>query len=270
MCLIAIAYEAHPRLPLVVAANRDEFYDRPASPARFWDDHPAVLAGRDLKAGGTWLGIDRGGRFGAITKFRSGGANREDAPSRGRLVSDFLCSRDSASAYLGRVAAGANRYNGFNLLLRDAEGLFYLSNREPGERPAVRKLEPGVYGLSNHLLDTPWPKVVQAKERFARVVGGGLPLDKLFDVLRDAEPASGPALPETGLDAARERLLSSIFIASETYGTRCSTVLSLSTSHRAQFIERSYEPGGEAGDAVEFRFAVSQKSAPRAASRSRR
>ena len=270
MCLIAIAYEAHPEYPLVVAANRDEYYDRQASQAHFWDEYPAVLAGRDLQAGGTWLGIDRHGRFGAITNFRSAGTNSDDAPSRGHLVSDFLCGRVPARAYLSRIATAAHRYNGFNLLLRDGGGLFYFSNRDSGSNAAPRKLEPGVYGLSNHLLDTPWPKVVQAKERFGRIIGSGQPLENLFDILKDSEPVPDHVLPETGIDTARERLLSSIFIASETYGTRCSTVLSLSTTHRARFIERSYDPGGVPSDSVEYRFTVSLKSAAQAKIRSAR
>jgi uncharacterized protein with NRDE domain len=148
-------------------------------------------------------------------------------------------------------------------LLRDQGGLFYFSNRESPGNAAPRKLEPGVYGLSNHLLDTPWPKVVQAKERFARIIGSGQALESLFEVLQDNEPAPDQVLSEAGLGAARERLLSSIFIASETYGTRCSTVLSVSTAHRARFIERSYDQGGTPSDSVEYKFAISLKSAAR-------
>ena len=258
MCLIAIAHQAHPSRVLVVAANRDEYYARPASQAHFWDDFPAVLAGRDLEAGGTWLGVDRRGRFAAITNFRAMGEHRHDAPSRGQLVSDFLCANEPAGAYLDRLARRAQDYNGFNLLMRDDSGLHYLSNRDAAIAPRV--LPPGIYGLSNHLLDTPWPKLVQAKHRFADAIARADALESMFPMLSDAEAAGDELLPDTGLDAQRERFLSSIFIASDTYGTRCSTLLEVTVAHRARFIERSFGPGGVAGDAVEFRFDLVQSS----------
>jgi uncharacterized protein with NRDE domain len=254
MCLVAIAHRAHPDRPLVVAANRDEAYARPTRQAHFWDEHPQVLAGRDLEAGGTWLGIDRRGRFAAITNFREVGAHRNDAPSRGHLVGDFLCQDLAAEDYLRKVAAQAQRYNGFNLLLRDDTGLYYFSNRTQTADPAPRRLAPGVYGLSNHLLDTPWPKVVLAKQRFAQAVDAGEPLESMMEILRDTEPAPDHVLPTTGIGADRERLLSPIFIASETYGTRCSTLIAISSAKRARFIERSFGAGGVSGDAVECRF----------------
>jgi uncharacterized protein with NRDE domain len=254
MCLIAIAHLAHPDRPLVVAANRDEAYARPTLPAHFWDEHPQVLAGRDLEAGGTWLGIDRAGRFAAITNFREAGAHRKHAPSRGPLVSDFLCQRTPAAGYLQQLAPHAQDYNGFNLLLLDDSGLYYFSNRTAAADSAPRRLDPGVYGLSNHLLDTPWPKVVLAKQGFARAVEAGEPLASMAEILRDTEIAPDNILPATGIGAERERLLSPIFIASENYGTRCSTLLEISSARRARFVERSFGAGGVSGDAVEYRF----------------
>lgn len=256
MCLIAIAHHAHPQRPLVVAANRDEAYARPTQQAHFWDSQPQVLAGRDLEGGGTWLGIDRLGRFAAITNFREVGAHRNDAPTRGHLVSDFLSGDTKAEPYLQKIAEQAQRYNGFNLLLLDDSGLYYFSNRSADDDSAPRRLGSGVYGLSNHLLDTPWPKVVLAKQGFARSIDAGEPLESMMEILRDTETAPDNALPSTGLGAERERLLSPIFIAAETYGTRCSTLLEISSTRRARFIERSFGPGGAIGDAVEYRFDV--------------
>ena len=254
MCLIAIALQAHPAHALIVAANRDEYYGRPAAQAHFWDDYPQVLAGRDLDAGGTWLGIDRRGRFAAITNFRSMGEHRADAPSRGHLVSNFLTSDAAAWEYMRRIAADAGRYNGFNLLLADGRGLYYLSNRDTEAEAGPRSLPPGIYGLSNHLLDTPWPKVVQAKNRFAQAIARGDRLESMMDILRNDETAVNGTLPETGAAADRERFLSSIFIASESYGTRCSTLLDIDGAQRVRFIERSFGSDGVAADNVEFRF----------------
>jgi uncharacterized protein with NRDE domain len=256
MCLIAIAYQAQAARPLVVAANRDEAYMRPTAQAHFWEDQPDVLAGRDLEAGGTWLGVDRRGRFAAITNFRETGGRHASAPSRGKLVGDFLCAGVPAQDYLRGVSSSAQDYNGFNLLLLDDTGLFYFSNRSDALDSAPRRLAPGVYGLSNHLLDTPWPKVVVAKQRFGQAVAAGEPLESMASILRDTESAPDDALPSTGVGADRERLLSPIFIASETYGTRCSTLLEISAGRRARFVERSFGDGGKIGDAVEHRFDI--------------
>jgi uncharacterized protein with NRDE domain len=164
MCLILIAWQAHPDYPLVVAANRDEFFARPTAAAAFWPDAPQVLAGRDLEAGGTWLGVSRQRRFAALTNYREGGRQRVDARSRGALVADFLTSRASPVAYLTQLETAAAEYNGFNLVVGDGESLAYYSNRGDGQ---PRWLKPGIYGLSNHLLDTPWPKLASAKAAFA-------------------------------------------------------------------------------------------------------
>jgi uncharacterized protein with NRDE domain len=256
MCLIAIAYRPQAARPLVVAANRDEAYTRPTQQAHFWDDHPAVLAGRDLEAGGTWLGVDRRGRFAAITNFREVGARHENAPSRGKLVGDFLCGDMLAEDYLRDVSASAQDYNGFNLLLLDESGLFYFSNRPAASGSAPRRLATGVYGLSNHLLDTPWPKVVVAKQRLGDAATAGEPLESMASILHDTEIAPDDALPATGVGTERERRLSPIFIASAIYGTRCSTLLEISAGHRARFIERSFGVGGKAEDTVEYRFDI--------------
>ena len=157
MCLILFAYRSLPDYRLVLAANRDEFYDRPTRHVAFWDDAPEILAGRDLKAGGTWMGITKKGRFAAITNYRDSGMTIENAPSRGDLVKDFLIGKSRPHDYLESLQNKGQDYNGFNLIIGDGNELFYYSNRDGN----IHNIEPGVHGLSNHLLNTPWPKVAQ-------------------------------------------------------------------------------------------------------------
>jgi uncharacterized protein with NRDE domain len=166
MCLILFAYQRHPRYRLILAANRDEFYARPTAPLGFWADHPQVLAGRDLEQKGTWLGVTRGGRLAAITNYRDPQAIKPNAPSRGHLVSDFLKGSIPPLDYLQDISASAARYSGFNLLVGDPSGLFYFSNHGA----VMCRLAPGLYGLSNGLLDIPWPKVDQGKQALAALV----------------------------------------------------------------------------------------------------
>jgi len=250
MCLVLIALDSHPKYSVIVAANRDEFYDRPTAPAAFWADAPSVLAGRDLKAGGTWLGIDRQGRLAAVTNYRQGEREPPAGRSRGHLVSDFLTGDTGAREHIERVRSEAGLYNGFNLIAGDAGGLFYYSNRGGG----IRSLAPGVYGLSNHLLDTPWPKVAATKSAFGTLLkdeASQLTAD-LFTLLSDrGRPADG-LLPSTGVGREWERLLSSAFIASEDYGTRSSTVVLVGRDGSIVFVERSFGPGGASGREARF------------------
>ncbi|HEX5725956.1 MAG TPA: NRDE family protein [Longimicrobiaceae bacterium] len=243
MCLILLAHDAHPDYRLVVAANRDEFYGRPAAPAAWWPDAPEVLAGRDLREGGTWLGITRGGRFAAVTNFRDAAPPRPGAPSRGWLVGDFLRGPASPDEYLATLAGRAGEYNGFGLLAGDAGSLHYLSNRGAG--PA--ELAPGVYGLSNHLLDTPWPKVERGKAGLREVLAGpaGEVEARLLELLADRAEADGALLPDTGVGVERERALSALFIATPRYGTRASTVLTVGRDGRVRMVERTVGPGRE-------------------------
>jgi uncharacterized protein with NRDE domain len=264
MCLVLIALDSHPEYSLILAANRDEFYDRPTAPAAFWADAPSVLAGRDLKAGGTWLGIDRRGRLAAVTNYRQGQRESPAPRSRGRLVSDFLTGNAGAPEHVERVRNEADLYNGFNLIAGDAGGLFYYSNREG----RVRSLVPGVYGLSNHLLDTPWPKVAATKSAFGALLKGEaseLTAD-LFALLSDRNRPADALLPSTGVGPEWERLLSSAFIASDDYGTRSSTVVLVGRDGSIVFIERNFGPGGVPGG--EARFGMGGKAvelAPREA-----
>jgi uncharacterized protein with NRDE domain len=258
MCLILLALDTHPDYSLIVAANRDEFYDRPTARAAFWGDASRVLAGRDLKAGGTWVGIDRGGRFAAVTNYRQGEREQEAPRSRGRLVSDYLTGPIDGRAHMARVERDAALYNGFNLIAGDVGSLFYFSNREA----RARTLGPGVYGLSNHLLDSPWPKVTAGKSGLsALLVSGGELLPSLFGLLSDRRQATDALLPRTGVSPEWERLLSSAFIASENYGTRSSTVALVGRDRDVVFVERSFGPGGARGEEVRYEFAIDREVA---------
>jgi uncharacterized protein with NRDE domain len=260
MCLVLIALSSHPDYPLIVAANRDEFYDRPTDPAGFWNDEPAILAGRDLKAGGTWLGIDRRGRFAAVTNYRQGRRERPAPRSRGHLVSDFLTASIGVREYIERAKADAELYNGFNLIAGDARELFYYSNREG----RARALEPGVYGLSNHLLDTAWPKVTATKSAFGALLSRGADelIDGLFRLLSDRNQFADDQLPHTGVGPEWERLLSSAFIASSNYGTRCSTVVLVGQDGGIVFVERNFCPGGTPAEQGRFTLPLRDPSGP--------
>lgn len=242
MCLILFAYDAHPEYRLVLAANRDEFHARPTAPAAPWEDAPWVVAGRDLRGGGTWLGVTRRGRWAALTNYRDAREHAPDAPSRGHLVADYLLGEEPPAAYLAAVHSGAEAYNGFNLLVGDRESVHWYSNRAAG---GGRPLAPGVYGLSNHLLDTPWPKVTRGKEALSRILSGAgrAEPDALLELLLDGTYAADHELPDTGVGIERERMLSSLFIASPEYGTRSSTALLIDREERILLVERTYVPG---------------------------
>lgn len=240
MCVIYLAFEYHPRYPLILAANRDEFYDRPTAPAGEWDDEPKIYAGRDLLSGGTWLGVTTDGRFGAVTNFRDPGAPAGRL-SRGNLVADFLRSNQTPADYLNAVNENAGAYSGFNLIVGRFDGdereLFYFSSRAEG----VMRLSPGIYGLSNNLLDVPWPKVASGKARFEEIISGDyINSESLFTLLADEATAEEKDLPHTGITPEREKALSAIFIKTPDYGTRCSTVLKFDQSMRREFEERVF------------------------------
>ncbi len=255
MCLILFANEVHPRYRLVVAANRDEFYERPTAPATWWADEPSVLAGRDLRSGGTWMGVTRGGRFAAVTNFREPGRTRDDAPSRGGLVLASLTDDRAPSRYLGEVETVADAYNGFNLLAGDRHGLWVFSNRDPDP---PRQVESGIFGLSNHLLDTPWPKVARGRGWLedALTLESDALTDHLLELLVDrAEPPDGD-LPDTGVGLEMERLLAPAFIVTPVYGTRASYVVLLDRSGEITFVEQTFDEGRPSGDPRRFRFKV--------------
>jgi uncharacterized protein with NRDE domain len=251
MCLIAFAYNVHPSYRLILAANRDEFYERPSSPADFWPDQPRVLAGRDLKEDGTWLGVTREGKFAAVTNYRDPSTLKSNAPSRGKLVSRYISGNQDADNYLKKISSQIDKYNGFNLLLGDDNDLFVFPNR--GEK---QKLKSGIYGLSNHLLNSPWPKVARSRKMLkAALDKKGADLEEaLFAMLADRHIPPDSKLPSTGIGLEWERLLSSIFIESPVYGTRSSTVLLIGKNRRVRFVEKVFDGNPEPWIASRFSF----------------
>ncbi len=240
MCLVLVVWRVHPLYPCVVAANRDEFHARPAARAEWWPDRPQILAGRDLEAGGTWLGLTRTGRFAALTNYRDPEQRRAAAPSRGALVTAMLESGASVAEGLTHLRAVGADYNGFNLIFSDGERLGIYESVSG----ASRELQPGIYGLSNHLLDTPWPKVQNAKTRLQAALGDLTDTAPLLDLLRDDRPALDAQLPQTGVSVEWERLLSSAFVRAPDYGTRCSTIIRIERQGRAYFDEWSWDSVG--------------------------
>lgn len=312
MCLLVLAWNTHPRYRLVVAANRDEYHDRPAAALSRWLD-PDILAGRDLRAGGTWLGIDRRRRFGIVTNFRDrpteaapvtlpGGRPVRQrrlrlrgygsqssprvlppartlgipprraalqhaaptAPSRGGLIPRYLAGTASPGDYLAALEPEASGYGGFNLLVADGESLWYASNRGA---PFARALSPGVHGLSNERLDTPWPKLRRVRQGFEHWLraGGGAEDGELFTLLADRSPAAdGEELPSTGLAPEWERILSSPFVLHESYGTRCSTVLAIDPAGACYLAERRFDPSGACSGETQYRLAPGEWPSPKA------
>ncbi|MDJ0955576.1 MAG: NRDE family protein [Arenicellales bacterium] len=257
MCLLFIALNCHSDYPIVLAANRDEYYDRPTRGLHVWDDVPNLLAGRDLHKGGTWFGVTRTGRWAAVTNFRERGQNTE-AKSRGTLVSNYLTSDSSPSEYLRQLKPEAGSYNGFNLVVGDLDRALYFTNRhsEP------KTLKSGVFGLSNHLLDSPWPKVEKGKKKLSHLLRReDLNTDPLFSLLTDRSIAPDETLPSTGVSLDMERLLSPGFINGEVYGTRSSTTLLINKNNRLKLEERSYygapEQSPDAYSSIAFEFEIS-------------
>jgi uncharacterized protein with NRDE domain len=256
MCLILLAYDTHPEYRLILAANRDEFFTRSTAPAAFWDDAPELLAGMDLKEGGTWLGITQNGRIAAITNYRDPRSERQNAPSRGGLVSGFLCGSATLDEYLEILKKEGAAYNAFNLIFGDIGRLCFFSNRH--ESPQF--IATGIHGLSNHLLDTPWPKVVRGKEALERLVSEGKTIepDALFAILADRAIAPDRLLPDTGVGIDLERFLSPLFISTPTYGTRSSTIILIDRKNRITFIERTFNGLQEKATDVTRQFRIEE------------
>ena len=251
MCLILVAWRVHPQYPCVVAANRDEFFGRPTAEADWWPQPSTIMAGRDLQAGGTWLGVTRGGRFAALTNFRDPlGTSAARPVSRGTLVTDFLEAAWPTAAGLNEIARRGVLCNPFNVLCSDGQtlGIFESTTGK------ARVLEPGIYALSNHLLDTPWPKVTQAKSRLAEALAELPASSAMLDLLRDAEPAADEDLPRTGVSLEMERMLSSAFITGERYGTRCSTLVTFAVDGAVSFGEWTWGTTGALAGMARFHF----------------
>jgi uncharacterized protein with NRDE domain len=258
MCLLVLAWQVHPRYRLVVAANRDEFHERPTAAMARWPEPDDIIAGRDLRAGGTWLALDRARRFGVITNFRDRQPPTPGNPSRGSLIPDYLRNPAGAAAYLQQLAPTARQYSGFNLLLMDGDSLWYASNRAES---FAKPLLPGIYGLSNQFLDTPWPKLQRVRRRFDPLInhGGEISKSELLAILADPTQAGvNEQLPKTGLSPEWEQLLSSPFIRNENYGTRCSTLVLLERSGAVSLTERRFDPTGVASADTEFSFSADE------------
>jgi uncharacterized protein with NRDE domain len=253
MCLIFLSLNHHPAYKLIVAANRDEFYKRKTAPAHFWEDHPHILGGRDLEAKGTWLAMSKQGKISMVTNYRDLKNLKPVAPSRGELVMEYLVNGDKPDEYLKAVANRSSVYNGFNLLVGYPDSLYYYSNYQ-GQ---VKQITEGVHGLSNHLLNTPWPKVSRGKEKFSEAISASdINPETLFDLLYDEQQAPDHELPDTGIGLERERVLSSMFIKSPDYGTRCSTLLLVDRTNQVQFIERVYDLNTFSYRQNEFNFSI--------------
>jgi uncharacterized protein with NRDE domain len=250
MCIAVIAWQSHPDYPLILASNRDEFYTRSTRPAAWWGQSVSLLAGRDEEAGGTWLGINRNGRVALVTNVRAPTERNPHAPSRGALVVAALQAGDDVGPWLQATAQRTQAYNGFNLLVGDAlplrsgrritrPRLHYFSNRLDA---APSALAPGIYGLSNGFLDTPWPKVVRSVGAFATRIAQDVDAEALFALLADRELAHDSSLPQTGVPQDWERALSAVQIRANGYGTRASTVITVRRDGVVRFVERSFDP----------------------------
>jgi uncharacterized protein with NRDE domain len=253
MCLIVFANNVLEDYKLIFAANRDEFYNRPSEQADFWKDRPDLLAGKDLQAGGTWMGITRKGKFAAITNFRDLKNNRNDAPSRGELTLDFLVKDVTPEEYYNRLKSELNNYNGFNLILGNIDELYYFSNKTDG----LKKLEPGIHGISNAILDTPWPKVEKSKRQLKHLIEQqNIHPREILNLLDDTSPAKDEELPDTGVGLELERILSPIFIKSEKYGTRSSTIVTVDKNNNVKFVEKTYFANTGRFSNKEFNFTI--------------
>ena len=252
MCLLAIAVDAHPRLPLIVAANRDEFHGRPTQDAHWWPDRPDILGGRDLEAGGSWLAVHRSGRFAAVTNFRDADHRPARLQSRGQLIVNFLQSTAMPIDFLRAVDGDA--YAGFNLLVADRKSVAYLSNRGGG----LRRLDRGIYGLSNATLDTPWHKLRLSRNRLRQLVDADkVDASRLMRMLDDRQRAPAAEIDDPAFEFATAHALSAPFIVLPDYGTRCSTVVTIDNRGKVSFAERRFDAGGTRTGESQFSFLLS-------------
>jgi len=242
MCLILFSLNVHPEYSLIMAGNRDEFYSRPAAPLKFWKDEPSVLGGRDLAGGGTWLGVTKSLKIAALTNCRDPSAFNPDAPSRGDLVKNFLCGKQEPQSYIRNVEKIGNRYNGFNLIAGERDRLWIYSNRGR----ATEEIPPGFYGISNHFLDTPWPKIKRSKDVLEGMfTKDEVDMEAIFAVLEDRTFPPAEDLPDTGAGPEWERMLSPIFVSSDIYGTRSSSALLIGKDGNMRFLERTFSLKGK-------------------------
>jgi uncharacterized protein with NRDE domain len=255
MCLIVFANNTHQKYKLIFAANRDEFYNRPSEQADYWAEYPDLLAGKDMQAGGTWMGITKQGKFAAITNFRDLKNHRTDAPSRGILTLDFLVNNITPEEYYNKLKSTLTNYNGFNLILGDVDELFYFSNKTQG----LQKLEPSIHGISNAVLDTPWPKVEKSKRHLQSLIQQeDINAWEVIAILKDTSIAKAEELPDTGVGLDLERILSPVFIKSEYYGTRCSSVVMVDSDNNVKFVEKFFFDGIGNFSNKEYKFTINK------------
>lgn len=252
MCLITFAYRSHPEYSFILLANRDEFYQRPTLDMAYWQDSPEILAGRDLEQGGTWLGINKHGNFATVTNYRDGRKRDNHVRSRGHLTRDYLSRRTHAQDFLHTLEAEQDTFGAFNLLLGDRHGLHYLSNRGA----AAQTLSPGIYGLSNALLNSPWPKLLKVRDGLrAHMKSSNINTNHLIELMQDSGEAHDHLLPDTGISHDWERRLSACFIQSPEYGTRATTLLMQKPDGHTYVREQTYEPQGS-GKVAEYQLAL--------------
>jgi uncharacterized protein with NRDE domain len=254
MCLILFAYRQHVDYPFIVIANRDEYYARPARDAHWWDDAD-IFAGRDLEAGGTWLGINQHGHFAAVTNVREPGGMSPGKVSRGELTRNYLSANQPAEEYLQQLSAHDQDYAGFNLVLADRQGMWFYSNRDHG----IHQIEPGIYGISNGGFDEPWPKLSSGKSELSALLTGSIDSAQLMEILTDHEIAEDHELPATGVSLDIERLLSSRFIRSPDYGTRACTVVTIDADQQVSFNEQNFADAEHSAELVQETFNITSR-----------
>ena len=253
MCLILFSWKKHENYKLILAANRDEFYNRPTLPASFWKENQNILAGKDLTGGGTWMGISKTGKIAMLTNYRDLTNLKPNAPSRGHLVSDYLTENTNSSTYLNLIASRDNEYNGYNIIVGDVDSLHYHSNYKSGREP----ISEGIHGLSNHLLNSPWPKVDTGKQQLSEIIANEkFNSNDLMEILFDDRIATDDLLPDTGVGIEKERMLSPLFIKSPVYGSRSSTVILVDWNNQVTFIERTYNLDNFSFEEVNFGFPI--------------
>jgi len=242
MCLIVFSLRSHKKYPLVLAGNRDEFYKRPARPAKFWEDKPNLLAGKDIKGGGTWMGVTKNGKLGALTNYRDLKNIKEEAPTRGSIVTDYLTDSKPAPVFLETLDENAEDFNGFNVLAGTPDSFFHYSN----ETRNITEIESGIHGISNAVLNTPWPKVEKAEEDLRNALNSDhIDTEELFTLLKSKKTYPPEVLPDTGLPDHKEKEVSAAYIKTEDYGTRCSTIILMDHTGEITFMERTYDPKTE-------------------------
>ncbi|XOV92384.1 MAG: NRDE family protein [Bacteroidota bacterium] len=252
MCLIVLGQNIHPKYKLILVANRDEFYLRPTQSAHFWEGDNKLLAGKDLEAGGTWMGINKFGHLAAVTNFRDPINYQNNKASRGQIPINFLNKETTAVKYIAHLRKQANNFNGFNLISLDKEKLIHYNN-QLGEETEISD---GIHAISNASLDTPWPKVLRAKEKFNKVISAEFSHDDLIELMSDGQTADPRDLPDTGIPKDLEEAVSAICIRTEKYGTCSTTAITISHEGEVQFTEKSYPVGKRTEGVVRFTFAI--------------